>query len=98
MLTPLFTVLQEIPDGVIDAALKANPYNAVAYGLLVLVLMVFSFINYRDRRRTEKALFKYMSETVALLSRVEEKMVVLHDLRGLVTNLLNPSHPPKSHD
>ncbi len=86
MFTIFPILLQEIPDGVIDAALKANPYNAIAYGLLVVVLMLFSFLNYRDRRRMEKQHFKYMTETIGLLGRVEEKMVVLQDIRSLLIN------------
>ena len=84
MSTILLAIYQQIPDGIIDAALTANPYNAAAYGLLVLVLMLFSFINYRDRRRTEKELYKYMASTVLLLEKVEGKMGILQDLRSLL--------------
>ncbi len=73
---------QEIPKEVINQALSANPYNAAAYGLLVFVLMVFSFMNYRDRRRTEKAYYKHLQDWTSLLVRVEEKMSILKDIRS----------------
>ncbi len=78
----LSSFFQEIPKEVINQALSANPYNAAAYGLLVFVLMVFSFMNYRDRRRTEKAYYKHLQDWTSLLVKVEEKMSILKDIRA----------------
>jgi len=91
MFTILTFLYQQIPDGIIEAALGANPYNTAAYGLLVLVLMVFAFLNYRDRRRSEKELYKYISSTVILLAKVETKMAILQDLRSLLITHITPS-------
>ncbi len=78
----LSSFFQEIPKEVISQALEANPYNAAAYGLLVFVLMVFSFMNYRDRRRTEKAYYQHLQDWTSLLVKVEEKMSILKDIRA----------------
>ena len=94
MLTILPYLLQEIPDGVTDAALSANPWNTAAYGLLVVVLMAFSYLNYRDRRSVEKEYFKYMATTIELLAKVEVKMTVLTELRSLFIDHIQS--PPKS--
>ena len=83
----LSSFFQEIPEEVITQALKANPYNAAAYGLLVFVLMMFSFMNYRDRRRTEKAYYKHLQDWTSLLVKVEEKMFILKDIRSLFERL-----------
>ena len=78
----LSSFFQEIPREVITKALEANPYNTAAYGLLVFVLMIFSFMNYRDRRRTEKAYYKHLQDWTLLLVKVEEKMSILKDIRS----------------
>lgn len=95
MFTNLVTLLQVIPKEVTIAALGANPWNTAAYGLLVFVLMLFAVMNYRDRRRSDKALITFMTTTVGLLGRVEEKMVVLHDVRRAldIMGAPKPSEP-----
>ena len=69
-----------------DAALKANPYNMAAYGLLVFVLMVFSFQFYRDKRRVEKQHMKDMRTMVTLMVEVESNLEVLRDVRRIIAD------------
>jgi len=82
-LTPL---LQEIPDGVVDGISNISPYDATAYGGLVLVLLIFVYLQWKDKQKMAESLEK-MTE---VLRDIEVQLHPIQDLKLLImSNLLN---------
>lgn len=87
MLFKIFLLLQEVPKNIVDGATEVSPYNAIAYSLLVSLLI---FLLWRQMKQTEKWQDKYISNmerSITLLNSVENNMGVFERLRDKVDAL-----------
>lgn len=69
-----YNLLQNVPDGVVDKALEASPYNAIAYGLLVALLIVSNFMQWRYNKQLQDRQYEYIEKAIGLIQIVESKM------------------------
>ena len=90
MLYLLVSILQEIPDSVVDGVLKINPYNATAYGGLVLVLIIFLYLQYKDKQKQADSLEK-ISE---ILGDMHIAMASMAELKQMILAKLLNNNPP----
>jgi len=78
--------IQELPDGVIETISKVSPYDATAYGGLVLVLLIMLYLQYKDKQRQAESLEKL----VETLKDIEINLRAIPDLKMLIlSRLLN---------
>lgn len=85
---PFIAFLQDVPD-VADKLFKVSPYDATAYGALVVVLFVFAYIQWKEKREDAKRLEKF----VEVLQGVEIHMRQLDDIKQLL--LIEKTTSPK---
>ena len=86
-------LIQEIQEGVVEAVTKISPYDATAYGGLVLVLLIFLYIMYKDKQKQAESLEKITE----VLRDIEVQMHSISDLKTMVmARLLNLTPPPHS--
>jgi len=64
-----------------EAALKTNPYNAIAYGVLVLVLITAVIFIWKEYTKTKKRHQDYVEKTVGLLQLMESKMDTIEEVK-----------------
>lgn len=81
--------IQEIPDGVIETISKVSPYDATAYGGLVLVLLVTLYLQYKDKQRQAESLEKL----VDTLKDIEINLRAIPDLKMLILSRLLNNKP-----
>jgi hypothetical protein len=84
-------LIQDVPDGVIDAVTKISPYDATAYGGLILVLLVFIWIQYKDKQRQAQSLEK----VVESLHDIEIHLTAVSDLKMLIMSMMLKSPSDK---
>lgn len=93
MLTLFTIILQDVGDGVIDAVSKISPYDATAYGGLVLVLVIFLYMQYKDKQKQAESLEK----VVETMKDIELSLRDIPELKMLIlTHLLNNKQSPNS--
>jgi len=86
MMTLWMLFIQELPDGVIETISKVSPYDATAYGGLVLVLLIMLYLQYKDKQRQAESLEKL----VETLKDIEINLRAIPDLKMLIlSRLLN---------
>jgi hypothetical protein len=89
----LLTLIQDVQDGVVEAVTKISPYDATAYGGLVLVLLIFLYIMYKDKQKQADSLEKITD----VLRDIEVQMHSISDLKTMVmARLLNLKPPPNT--
>lgn len=67
-------------EEVTDAALKTSPYNAVAYGVLVGVLVVALVMLWRQHKKLQERYRDHVEKTVGLMQLIESKMDTIEDV------------------
>ena len=78
---PILLILQgEIPETLVEKSLEADPYNGIAYGLLIAILLSFSIYNIisnskadKEKREFSKALLEQIGKFELALATGEIK-------------------------
>jgi hypothetical protein len=73
---------QDVPDGVTDALLQVSPYNAVAYGALVAVLLFFGYLQWKEKEKQAVRMDK-LADT---LMNIEIQLRQLDDVKHILLN------------
>jgi len=91
----LFNMLmQDVPDGVVDAVTRISPYDGAAYGGLVLVLLIVLYLQYKDKQKQAEALEK----AVETLNDIEISLRAIPELKLLILSKLLNTNPPNTND
>lgn len=77
-LTYIVVTLQA--DQVAEKALQTSPYNTVAYGVLVALLITALTLLWREYKSTLERHREYVEKTTGLIQLVESKLDAVEDL------------------
>ena len=80
----LFIKLQAIPDQVIDKAWEINPYNATAYGALVIVLAAYGILQHRERIKDKEKFLAFTDKALTVLALVQNELPVISEVKALL--------------
>lgn len=72
---------------VTEKALQTSPYNAVAYGVLVAVLILALIFLWREYKSVLEKHREYVEKTVGIIQIVESKLDSIDDLEREVNDL-----------
>jgi len=74
-------------EQVAEKALETSPYNAVAYGVLVAILILALVFLWREYKNVLQRHRDYIEKTVGLVQMVESKLESVDDLEREISDL-----------
>lgn len=72
-----------------EVALQASPYNALAYGILVFVLLAALFLLWKEYKEQNQKHREYVEKTVGLMQLIESKIDNFDKLDNQIKSLEN---------
>jgi len=86
MMTLNVAYLQDIPSGLNKIA-EATPYSIAVYGVLVFVLAIIAYLQFKERKETTEKFIDHVKESNTLMENVERRMDGLSRVEALLNKI-----------
>lgn len=86
---PLYIAIRLQSRQVAEAALETSPYNAIAYGVLVTVLIFAVVFIWRQYKKTLERHRDYVEKTVGLMQLIESRMDTIEEIKDTQQDLID---------
>lgn len=84
---PIYIIKLSQAKEVTETALKTTPYNAVAYGVLVAILIIAVIFIWREYKQSIRRHREYVDKAAGIIQMVENKLDYIEDLERETSEL-----------